>query len=282
MPDSRAGASGAARPAGSRRQRGAAAGLRWHRPGRAGSRRRRQTRHPWRTPRRLRQRRGRPVLASSTWAKPPDRVGSDRAAAGPNDDRRRHRRMAERRRAGARQTATARAGRGRRLSASRASPRASSLASAPSRLAPVGFEDRKRTAQGGSHATAQEGDSWAAEATHGCRARTTKSTARAAKPAAARTRTPPATAKAKAAEPGVEAAEQRIRELNERIIDAGKRAGRGTLDIYESTLKAVSDSLERGPGSSDIEWVSSIATAQANFLRDLTKAWTSAARKALK
>ena len=112
--------------------------------------------------------------------------------------------------------------------------------------------------------------------------RTTKSTARAAKPAAARTRTPPATVKAKAAESGVEAAEQRIRELNERIIDAGKRAGRGTLDIYESTLKAVSDSLERGPGSSDIEWVSSIATAQANFLRDLTKAWTSAARKALK
>ena len=112
--------------------------------------------------------------------------------------------------------------------------------------------------------------------------RTTKSPARAAKPAGARTRTPPATAKAKAAEPGVEATEQRIRELNERIIDAGKRAGRGTLDIYESTLKAVSDSLERGPGSSDIEWVSSIATAQANFLRDLTKAWTSAARKALK
>jgi hypothetical protein len=110
--------------------------------------------------------------------------------------------------------------------------------------------------------------------------RTTKSTTRAAKPAGARTRTPPATAKA--AEPGVEAVEQRIRELNERIIDAGKRAGRGTLDIYESTLKAVSDSLERGPGSSDIEWVSSIATAQANFLRDLTKAWTSAARKALK
>jgi hypothetical protein len=110
----------------------------------------------------------------------------------------------------------------------------------------------------------------------------TKSTARAAKPAGARTRKPPATAKAKAAEPGVEAAEKRIRELNERIIDAGKRAGRGTLGIYESTLKAVSDTLERGPGSSDIEWVSSIATAQANFLRDLTKAWTSAARKALK
>ena len=113
-------------------------------------------------------------------------------------------------------------------------------------------------------------------------ARTRKSPARGAKSAAARTATPRATAEAKAAAPGVEAAAERIRELNERIIDAGKRTGRGTLDIYESTLKTVADSLERGPGSSDIEWVSSIATAQANFLRDLTKAWTSAARKALK
>lgn len=91
-----------------------------------------------------------------------------------------------------------------------------------------------------------------------------------------------ATAAAKTAESGIEATEKRIRELNERIIDAGKRAGSGTLDIYEAALKAVVGSLERGPGSSDIEWVSSIATAQANFLRDLTNTWTSAARKALK
>jgi hypothetical protein len=116
----------------------------------------------------------------------------------------------------------------------------------------------------------------------GAGARTTKSTARGAKSAGARRRTQGGTSRAKAGDPGVEAAAERIRELNERIIDTGKRAGRGTLDIYESTLKAVADSLERGPGSSDIEWVSSIATAQANFIRDLTKAWSSAARKALK
>lgn len=113
-------------------------------------------------------------------------------------------------------------------------------------------------------------------------ARTTKSAPRAAKSAATRTRTPRATTAAKTAESGIEATEKRIRELNERIIDAGKRAGSGTLDIYEAALKAVVGSLERGPGSSDIEWVSSIATAQANFLRDLTNTWTSAARKALK
>ena len=48
-------------PEGSRRQCGAAAGLRWHRPGGAGSRGRRRTRDRWRTPRRLGQRPGRTV-----------------------------------------------------------------------------------------------------------------------------------------------------------------------------------------------------------------------------
>jgi hypothetical protein len=114
----------------------------------------------------------------------------------------------------------------------------------------------------------------------GAGARTTKSTARGAASAGAQRRRP--SAEAKVGDPGVEAAAERIRELNEAIIDAGKSAGRGTLDIYESTLKAIADSLERGPGSSDIEWVSRIATAQANFIRDLTKAWASAARDVLK
>ena len=91
-----------------------------------------------------------------------------------------------------------------------------------------------------------------------------------------------ASAQAKGGEPSVEAAAERIRELNERIIETGKRAGRGTLDIYESTLKAIAESLERGPGSSDVEWVSRLATTQANFIRDLTKAWGKAARDVLK
>jgi hypothetical protein len=116
----------------------------------------------------------------------------------------------------------------------------------------------------------------------GAAARTTKSAARGAESAGGQAQRRRASAEAKVAEPGVEAAAERIRELNERIIDAGKSAGRGTLDIYESTLKAIADSLERGPGSSDIEWVSRIATAQANFIRDLTKAWASAARDVLK
>lgn len=73
-----------------------------------------------------------------------------------------------------------------------------------------------------------------------------------------------------------------MRKLNERIIEAGREAGETTLTSYERALKAIADTIEKGPGSSDIEWVSNLATAQAKFIRDLTTSWTKRARKALK
>lgn len=85
-----------------------------------------------------------------------------------------------------------------------------------------------------------------------------------------------------ASDPRVEAVAQRIRKLNERIIEASKDAGETTLSSYEKALKAIAGSIERGPGRSDIEWVSTLATTQAKFIRDVTNAWTSAARGMLK
>jgi hypothetical protein len=85
-----------------------------------------------------------------------------------------------------------------------------------------------------------------------------------------------------AAEARYEAAAQRVRKLNERIIEAGKEAGETTLDSYEKALKAIAGAIEKGPGKSDIEWISSVATAQAKFIRDVTEAWTKAARERLK
>jgi hypothetical protein len=85
-----------------------------------------------------------------------------------------------------------------------------------------------------------------------------------------------------ASEAQFEAAAQRLRKLNERIISAGKDAGETTLSNYEKALKAIANAVERGPGSSDIEWISHLANAQAKFIRDVTKAWTSAARDVLK
>ncbi len=87
---------------------------------------------------------------------------------------------------------------------------------------------------------------------------------------------------AASADPRLEAVAQRVRKLNERIIDESKSAGEATLTAYEKALKAIASSLERGPGKSDVEWVSSLATTQAKWIRDVTAAWTSAARGMLK
>ena len=80
----------------------------------------------------------------------------------------------------------------------------------------------------------------------------------------------------------VDAAAQRVRKLNERIISSGKDAGESTLSSYESALTAIAGAIEKGPGSSEVEWISSLATAQAKFIRDVTTAWTKAARERLK
>ncbi|MFL5824484.1 MAG: hypothetical protein ACJ764_13705 [Solirubrobacteraceae bacterium] len=80
----------------------------------------------------------------------------------------------------------------------------------------------------------------------------------------------------------MDAAAQRLRKLNERIIDAGREAGESTLTSYEKVLKAIATTIEKRAGSSDVEWISTLATAQAKFLREIATSWTSAARKMLK
>jgi hypothetical protein len=84
------------------------------------------------------------------------------------------------------------------------------------------------------------------------------------------------------AEAQLEQAAERLRKLNERIIKAGKEAGETTLSSYEKALKAIATTIERGPGRSDVDWISNLATTQAKFIRDVTTAWTDAARKRLK
>lgn len=115
------------------------------------------------------------------------------------------------------------------------------------------------------------------------RARSTKSTAkstagRSASSASSRSR---ATATG-AAEAQLEVVAQRLRKLNERIINAGREAGESTLTSYEKALKTIASTIERGPGSSDIEWVANMASAQAKFIREMLAPLTARARKALK
>jgi len=91
-----------------------------------------------------------------------------------------------------------------------------------------------------------------------------------------------AKASASSPEARLEVVAERLRKLNERIIEAGKQTGETTLSSYEKALKAIAGAVERGPGTSDIDWISHLATTQAKFIRDVTQAWTSTARDMLK
>jgi len=85
--------------------------------------------------------------------------------------------------------------------------------------------------------------------------------------------------------PGTEAVEEtveRIRELNEQILDAGKKAGGAYLGAYEKALQSIADYQEQVAKQTDVEWVSTIVDAQARFTRELTKLFVSTGREMLK
>jgi hypothetical protein len=114
------------------------------------------------------------------------------------------------------------------------------------------------------------------------RSRSTAKKSSASKSSASKASARKSTAKTAADDARLEAVAARLRKLNERIIDAGKEAGETTLTSYEKALKAIASGIEKGPGSSDIDWISNLASAQAKFIRDVTASWTAAARSMLK
>jgi hypothetical protein len=79
-----------------------------------------------------------------------------------------------------------------------------------------------------------------------------------------------------------EATTERIRDLNERILEASRKAGGAYLDAYEKTLESIADYQERVAKQSDVEWVSTVVDAQARFTRELTKLYVSTGRELLK
>ena len=85
-----------------------------------------------------------------------------------------------------------------------------------------------------------------------------------------------------AANENVEATAERIRDLNERILESSKKAGKAYLDIYEKTLHSIADYQEKVGEQSQVDWFTTVANAQADFTRQLADAYTAAARNLIK
>jgi hypothetical protein len=76
----------------------------------------------------------------------------------------------------------------------------------------------------------------------------------------------------------VETATERLAELNEKAVSNSRKASTAYLTSYENVVVSLADSYEKAAGASRVEWLSSVAAAQADFTRELTKAYTAAAR----
>ena len=77
-------------------------------------------------------------------------------------------------------------------------------------------------------------------------------------------------------------ATERIRELNERVLEFGKRAGVQFLEAYEANMKTFADYGDKFADSAQAHWVATAVRAQTDFTRELTKLYSSATRDLLK
>ena len=75
---------------------------------------------------------------------------------------------------------------------------------------------------------------------------------------------------------------ERLRDFNERVLDAGRKAGGAYLDAYEKAAQSIVDYQEQVAKQSDVEWVSTVVEAQAKFTRELAKAYVTTGRELLK
>jgi len=79
-----------------------------------------------------------------------------------------------------------------------------------------------------------------------------------------------------------EGATERIRGLNEKVLAAAKQTGTMSIDTYEQAVNSVLDFSQKAADSTNVDWVSAIAKAQASYITEVTNAYTKAARDLLK
>jgi hypothetical protein len=77
----------------------------------------------------------------------------------------------------------------------------------------------------------------------------------------------------------VEAAAERVADLHEKSVASSKKASEAYLSSYEKVVVALADTYEKATGASNIEWVASIGSLQADATREFARAYTSSVRE---
>jgi hypothetical protein len=75
---------------------------------------------------------------------------------------------------------------------------------------------------------------------------------------------------------------ERYRALSEKVIESGKKTGNAVLDGYEKAITSYVDFRQQWAEATQLDWVSTVVKAQNDFITEVSSAYTSAVRDALK
>ena len=76
----------------------------------------------------------------------------------------------------------------------------------------------------------------------------------------------------------VEQAAERVAEFNEKALAGSRKAGVAYVSSYEKAVLSFADGYQRAADATNNEWVTAVAGAQADFTREVTKAYAGAVR----
>ena len=75
---------------------------------------------------------------------------------------------------------------------------------------------------------------------------------------------------------------ERYRNLNEKLIESGKKTGNAVLDGYEKAIGSYVDFRQQLADATQLDWVTTVVKAQNEFINEVNAAYISAARDVLK
>jgi hypothetical protein len=75
---------------------------------------------------------------------------------------------------------------------------------------------------------------------------------------------------------------KRIKEVSDRMLELAKKNGMTWLQAYENILNTMLQLQQRAAATTQIEWINALATANADFMREMSNVYFQAAREQLK
>ena len=75
---------------------------------------------------------------------------------------------------------------------------------------------------------------------------------------------------------------QRIKELSDRMTELAKKNGLTWLQAYEKVLNTMLQLQQQAAAATQIEWMNALATANADFMKEMSNMYFQAARDQLK